>query len=440
MQVIRRTIAVAVTSLAVCALIGAAPDSSATMFRGGPRHLGYYDSSPPNLTTVLWRFRAKARILSSPAISDGSVFFGSDDGRIYRIRATDGVQMWSYQTGGPVRSSPAVANGLVIVGSSDGFVYALNETTGTLRWRFKTQGERRFTAPGIHGIQPSTEMMPDPYDLLTSSPVVENGTVYIGSGDHHIYAIDAAAGTLRWKFETGDVVHASPAIARGTVYVGSWDRYLYAIDARSGNLRWRFLTGDDRAIYNQIGVVGSAAVEKGRVYFGCRDSHFYALDAADGKLLWKHDQHGSWVIASPALANGLVFYTTSDQRKFFALDSLTGQERFTVSQGAFSFSSPSVAQDTVYFGAFDGRLYAVDTLSGKIVGTFSTDASQKSLPPHLDSAGALRIADFNEDDTLDGTMVALRRIMSLGSIVGSPVIANGVLFVGSTDGTMYAIT
>jgi eukaryotic-like serine/threonine-protein kinase len=436
MQIIRRTIA----SVAVCGLIGVAPNSSATMFRGGPRHLGYYDSSPPKLTAVLWRFRAKARILSSPAVSDGSVFFGSDDGSIYRVRSSDGVRIWSYETGGPVRSSPAVANGLVFSGSSDGFVYALDEKTGNVRWRFKTQGERRFTAPGIHGIRPSTEMMPDPYDLLTSSPTVENGTVYIGSGDHNIYAIDAGRGTLRWKFKTGDVVHASPAIADGTVYVGSWDRYFYAIDSRSGSLRWKFLTGDDRVIYNQIGIVGSAAVENGRVYFGCRDSHFYALDSSNGKLLWKHDQHGSWVIASPALANNSIFYTTSDQKKFFALDTRTGQERFTVSQGAFSFSSPSIAQNTAYFGAFDGRLYAVDTLSGKILGTFTTDASLQGLPPHLDSTGALRIADFSEDDTLDGTIVALRRIMSLGSIVGSPVIVDGVLFVGSTDGTMYAIT
>ena len=68
-------------------------------------------------------------------------------------------------------------------------------------------------------------MMPDPYDVFLSSPAVWNGTVYVGSGDHNVYAIDAQSGALRWKFVTGNIVHASPAVADGIVYIGSWDRY-----------------------------------------------------------------------------------------------------------------------------------------------------------------------------------------------------------------------
>ncbi len=166
--------------------------------------------------------------------------------------------------------------------SLDGNFYALDSTTGKLAWKFQTGGERRFTAPGIHGIRPKTEMMPDPFDVFLSSPAIANGVVYFGSGDHYVYALDAATGALKWKFLTGDVVHASPAVADGVVYIGSWDRFLYALNGESGTMLWRFETGDDKEIYNHVGIAGSAAVAKGTVYFGCRDGHFFAIDAKAG--------------------------------------------------------------------------------------------------------------------------------------------------------------
>jgi outer membrane protein assembly factor BamB len=410
------------------------------MFRGDAAHRGVYESSrPPSLTAAKWRFHTGGKIFASPTIANGVAYAGSGDGNLYAVRAGDGSLVWKFATQGPVNSSPAIAGGIVFFASLDGNVYAVNASDGRERWRFKTQGERRFTAPGIHGIIPSTEMMPDPFDVFLSSPTVAGAIVYIGSGDRHVYALDAATGMLRWKFTTGDVVHASPTVAGGVVYVGSWDRFLYALDARTGALRWKFQTGDDRKIYNQIGIPGSAAVDRGTVYFGCRDSFFYALDAATGKLRWKHDEHGSWVVASPAIQDGVVYFTTSDEKVFWALDAASGSPRFKVAYGAFAFSSPSIAAGVAYFGSFDGRLYGVDVRSGSVVARFSTDASIANLPSHLDAKGNLDLNGLYPDGTFEGTVVGLDRIYALGSIVGSPAIADGVLFIGSTDGTLYAL-
>jgi len=223
------------------------------------------------------------------------------------------------------------------------------------------------------------------------------------------------------------------------VYIGSWDRYLYALDARTGNVRWKFITGDDRDIYNQVGIASSAAVTGGTVYFGCRDSFFYALNAQNGALRWKHNEHGSWVIGSPAIANGTVFYTTSDEKRFWALNAATGAERFSVPYATFSFSSPSVAGNMAYFGAFDGRLYGVDADSGKVTARFSTDASRRNLPAHLNAKGEVDMSGFYPDNTFESVVAGLERVYSLGSIVSSPAIANGVLYVGSADGNVYAI-
>lgn len=411
----------------------------AQMFRGDPAHLGVYDSSAPALRSVKWRFQAKGPIVGSPVFSDGVVYVGSNDFWLYALDARNGSKMWSYRTHGPISSSPAVWNGAVFVASLDGYIYALDARTGAMKWRFRTEGERRFSAPGIHGLIPAKEMMPDPFDLFISSPVIAGDTLYIGSGDHNVYALDAVRGTLRWRFTTGDVVHASPAVSGGTVYIGSWDRYFYALDAATGAVRWRFITGDDQLIHNQIGITSSAAIANGIVYFGCRDSNLYALSARDGSLRWKHDEHGSWVVASPAVYEGSVFFTTSDERKFFALDALSGRERFSTAYGAFAYSSPSIAGGVAYFGTFDGELYAINTRSGEVVATFETDGARKYRAAHLDAHGNLDLGGFYPDPTLDGIIIGLDRIYRLGSIVGAPAIANGTLYIGSAEGTLYAL-
>jgi eukaryotic-like serine/threonine-protein kinase len=425
--------------------VEATPQQGGAMFRGDAAHLGLYASIAPSLKSVRWRFHTEGKIFASATVDRGLIFVGSTGGYEYAVRESDGTAVWRFATAGAVRSSAAASYGEVFFSSTDGNVYAVDEASGAEKWRFHTRGERRFTAPGIHGIEPRTELMPDPYDVFLSSPAVSDGVVYIGSGDHHVYALDARTGRLRWKFATGNVVHASPAIADGRVFIGSWDRYFYALNARTGTLVWKFATGDDRDIYNQVGIAGSAAVANGVVYFGCRDSHFYALNEHTGALIWKRNHHGSWVIASPAVADETVYYTTSDERKFYAVDAKTSRPRFTVEYGTFAYSSPAIAGTLAFFGSFDGTLYGVDVTTGKVAERFSTDASARQLRSHLDASGNLDLVSFYSGGisvrhpTLDDTILALNSLYGLGSIVGSPAIDSGTIFIGSTEGTLYAI-
>lgn len=414
-------------------------DAQLAMFRGGPSHEGVYASSAPTLRTVVWKFKTDGRVLSSPVAAGGVVYVGASDGSVYAIDATQGTQRWRFATRGPVASSPAVSGGLVYFSSVDGKVYAVDATTGTERWSFATKGERRFTAPGIHGAIPRTERMPDPFDVFLSSPTIVDGTLFIGSGDQHVYALDAATGALRWAFATGDVVHASPAVANGLVYVGSWDRNLYAIDASTGRERWRYTTGDDTVSYNQIGIASSAAVANGMVFVGGRDGHFHAVDAATGALRWKHDNRMGWTIASPAVRDGIVYFPTSDGTRFKALDAGTGAVKFDLANNAVSFSSPAIAGNTVFYGTSDGWLHAVDIRTGQFVAQFQTDGSKANLAPWQDSTGRFQSGRMYPDRTLDGMVIGMRTMFTVGSVLSSPTIADGVLYVGSTDGNVYAL-
>jgi outer membrane protein assembly factor BamB len=257
-------IGIAVASV-VC--VGAAHGQ--TMFRGDAAHAGAYrDAGPQKLHRVKWKFPTGDRVVSSPVYKDGVVYFGSDDGNVYAVNAADGLQLWKRNTGGPVPSTPAAVGDLVYVASYDGKFYAFDARTGATRWKFTTGGERRFEAKGIHGLLPRNQTIPDAFDVFLSSPVTAGGSVYFGSGDGNVYALDAMSGALRWKFQTNDVVHASPAYADGVVFFGSWDSYFYAVDAATGKEKWRFHGGEDPLIHNQVGFQSSAAVVGGVVYVG----------------------------------------------------------------------------------------------------------------------------------------------------------------------------
>jgi outer membrane protein assembly factor BamB len=422
-------------------LLSAAAAAEPAEFRGDARHAGVYPGGGvPVLHGVQWRFRAGAAILSSPAVSGGLVYFGSNDHNVYALDERTGALRWKFATKGRVTASPAVADGLVYVGSYDGKFYALDAASGALRWQFATAGERRFSAPHLHGAEPAGEVMPDPFDVFLSSPALAGGRVYFGSGDGNVYALDAASGALKWQFKTGNVVHASPAVAEGVVYVGSWDSYFYALDAAGGALRWKFKTGEDPRINNQVGIQSSAVIADGTVYFGCRDSNLYALDAATGAWRWAFSTHGSWVVTSPAVRAGVVYFATSDSGTLHALDAKSGAPLFALSFAHWPFfSSPALAGDYLYLGSHAGKLIAVDLKGRAVAWSFATDGAQKNAAALTKDDGTpnyeAAFSDFFYDDMVSGA----QRMLSVGAVLSSPAIDGATLYFGSFDGELYAI-
>jgi eukaryotic-like serine/threonine-protein kinase len=409
-------------------------------FRGDAVHAGSsHDEGPRQFHRVKWMFQTGDRIVSSPVHADGVIYFGGDDGNIYAVDAADGRQLWKRRTGGPVAATPAVADGILYVGSYDGKFYALDARTGMPRWKFTTAGERRFEAKGLHGMQPKNQTIADPFDVFLSSPVLGGGNVFFGSGDGSVYALDAASGNLKWRFQTGDVVHASPAYSDGVLYFGSWDSYFYAIDARTGAEKWRFHGGEDAVIHNQVGFQSSPAVVNGVVYTGCRDSNLYAIDAATGREKWRFNAAGSWVISSPAVTRGKVIFGTSDSSLYLVLDAETGKPIARQQGKAYVFSSPTVAGNLVYVGILNGTLEARDLDTGNLVWEFQTEASRRN-------AGWVLTADRKFNGSMlfwtswrETPIVATVQQFGVGSIFSSPLVVGGVVYFGSADGNLYAL-
>jgi eukaryotic-like serine/threonine-protein kinase len=410
-------------------------------FRGDPQHPGVYETAPlAKFTQVKWKFQTKAKVFSSPAVVGDTAYIGSADHRLYAIDISTGKERWQFKTGSGNPSSPAVAGGKVYFLSYDGNCYAVDAATGKERWKFQTGGEHRFAAKHLHGSQPASETMPDPFDVYLSSPLVFQGAVYFGSGDGNIYSLDAGSGKLKWKFQTGNVVHASPVISGGILYIGSWDSYFYALDAATGREKWRFKTGEDPDIHNQVGIQSSAVVADGLVYFGCRDSNLYALDAATGEKKWAFNNKGSWVIASPIVYEGKLYFATSDSGMFHALDAKTGAPIFTMKfSGWPTFASPAIAGNMLYAGSQSGKLFAIDLKEQKTVWEFATDGQQKNGATYTKADGTPNYEAAFAGDFYDDMVVGVDKLMTVGAIYSSPVVVNGVIYFGSTDGAVYAL-
>jgi len=121
------------------------------------------NSTAPNTNQTLWKFHTGGPV-DSPVVSDGVVYFGSLDDKVYALNASNGALIWNYTTGANVLSPSAVAEGMVFVGSYDGKVYAMEASRCRLIWNYLTGG------------------------TVVSSPAVAGGMVYVGSYDHVVYA------------------------------------------------------------------------------------------------------------------------------------------------------------------------------------------------------------------------------------------------------------
>src|ERR1700674_1365913 len=261
-----------------------------------------------------------------------------------------------------------------------------------------------------------------------SSPAVVNGVVYFGSGDSNVYALNAHTGARIWNYTTGLVAGTSPAVADGVVYIGSWDNNLYALNAHTGAKVWTQSISD---------VLSSPAVANGAVYVGSEDGNIYALNARTGAKLWSYQTGSCCGVSSPAVANGVVYIGSAD-RNIYALNARTGAKLWSYSTGDPIFSSTAVANGLVYFGVGS----SIDALSAQtcnLLWSYETGGCCEESSPAV-ANGVVYVG------SADGNLYALNartgaRLWNYptGTTVGSsPAVANGVVYVGSDDSNLYA--
>lgn len=188
-------------------------DESGNIYFGASDSMFYSLSSDGNLR---WKVKLDEWVDSAAALaSDGSVYVGCDDGNLAAI-SKEGKILWKYYLHAEISSSPAIANGLVYAGSEDGILYGL-DSAGKEQVKFKAKNR-----------------------ILVSSPLVTGGgEVIIGAEDHNVYAINPD-GSLKWKYLTDtEEAFTSPPMAdsNGNIYLATPDKKIISLDF-GGQKRW----------------------------------------------------------------------------------------------------------------------------------------------------------------------------------------------------------
>ncbi|HKP13405.1 MAG TPA: PQQ-binding-like beta-propeller repeat protein, partial [Blastocatellia bacterium] len=383
------------------AIIGALAINAAAewpMYQRDAAHTGYAAASRINAGNVTdlnqaWSYQTGGIVTATPVVSNGMVYAGSWDGRMYALREGDGQLVWSLDAGQAtdncgatygIDSTAAVVNGRLYFGAADCSMYSVNAANGNVVWR-KQLGD---AAQGWH---------------LWSSPLVFDGKVYVGLASHcdHpcvrgvVICLSAADGSELWRTYTapesgtGAGVWSSFAVdpQRRLVFVASGnfcegtDTYgdsILAFNADSGAIVWHFKNeARDRDVENLdfgaspvlFDVSGLPALA-----VGSKDGYSYAVRRDTGELMWAtrvSDGSGTaGIISSAAAANGKIYFgagETDGTGKVVALDQRFGQIVWEQRQPSQVLGAAAVANGVVFIGGGDDRLRAYDAETGALL-------------------------------------------------------------------------
>jgi outer membrane protein assembly factor BamB len=273
---------------------------SSPTLSGGLVYFGSGDGNVYALDTATgqqkWKFKTGDVVHASPAVANETVYIGSWDSYLYALDAATGTQKWRFKTGEDpkihnqvgLQSSPAVADGMVYVGCRDSNLYAVDAATGEKKWAYNNKGS-----------------------WVIGSPAVHNGKVYFATSDSALFhVVDARTGVEAYSLAFTWPMFSSPAIAGNTLYIGTHEGKLMAIDIADQKLSWTFQTDASKEsgpkytlpngkpnynaafadfFYDDVvvgvdkllsvgAILSSPVIVEKAIYFGSTDGNLYALE------------------------------------------------------------------------------------------------------------------------------------------------------------------
>jgi outer membrane protein assembly factor BamB len=207
---------------------------------------------------TIWKRDLPGRAESSPVIVDRTVYFGCENGELFAMSTGKGQVRWSTPLGGAIKAAPAYYGGKLFVGDYGGYMNAVDAKTGDLVWQSGSLG------PGFGGS-----------GAFYSTPAVAYGRVYAGNNDAH-------------------TKHSPP-----TVFIGSFDGNVYALDAKDGSVRWSRSAGGQ--------VIGSLSAIGDIVYVAeFTDKTTSGFMMRSGKRVFRYP-YGTY---TPVISDGRRIYLT----------------------------------------------------------------------------------------------------------------------------------
>jgi len=340
---------------------------------------------------------ATRRLNATPVIMENRLFVMDTEGRVSAFDATTGSPLWQRTIAVEGEGSrPAfgggvsVMDGRAFVTTGFGVAVALDAGNGAEIWR---------------------TVLPTP---LRGAPGVDAGRVFVTTQDGQLSALNAQTGAISWQanatVEPAAILGpGGPALALDTVVAGFASGELFALRVENGRTVWQdhlARTGRTTALGALSGIAASPVIDRGRVFAIGHGGRMVALELSTGQRVWEREfagvntpwAAGDWVFAVTVEAE-LVALTRADGkiRWVTQMDRWNNPKRLT---GGIEWFGPVLAGDRLFLLSSDSRMVTVSPTSGEILSTTRLRAPAY-LPPVV-ANGMLYIL------TDDGTLTAYR--------------------------------
>jgi outer membrane protein assembly factor BamB len=296
---------------------------------------------------------------------------GDDAGIVHALSLADGKEAWTFKTEGSIEATPLIQGGVCYIGSSDAFLYALDAATGKLKWKYETGDKILGGANHVAG--------------------PEGERIVVGSYDNSLHCLEAATGKVIWKHETDNYINGTPAITgRGDVVFGGCDAMIHVVQLSDGK--------GLRQIDSDAYIASSVAMIDGLGYVGNYGNIVLAFDPKGGEVKWKYRDRNFPYFSSAAVTKDRVVIGGRDKR-LHCIDRATGEAVWQFQTRGQVDSSPVICRDAILVGSQDGRFYCVSLADGKERWKYDVGAP----------------------------------------VTASPAVSDGLIVVGAEDGTVIAL-
>lgn len=321
-------------------------------YHGGYALDGVADQAPPDAPVLLWRYKAGARVHSTPLVAGGRIYTAHSKGGVAAL-GPDGKELWTAQLGKDPFKAPMIhVAGTLVMGSEAGTLYALDAASGKEKWTYAV-------GDSVQGSANRVEL-----------PGGKVGVIALSQSDGSLHCVDLEAGKLQWKTPEFERCDGSPSALGGRVVLGSCASALHVYDtAKPGKPADIDLGGDSQ-------VAGGVALSGGQAFAGTRGGKLVAADVAAGTILWTNNDSKKEAYATPAVGAKLVVFATDDG-KVYGADRATGKTLWSTDTGGAP-GSPVIAGNRVVVTS-SGTLLILDLETGKKI--WSTEVSDDATPP-----------------------------------------------------------
>ena len=315
----------------------------------------------------------------SPAIADGNVYIGCDDGKVYCLAEKTGRVIWQRDIGAQVRGKPIVTGDRVYVASRKGTILSLQSKDGAPKWThdckslveggpilFKDSLYVATEAGSIHRIlldSGKEKWKTTGASQIISAPAIDGERVFIGDIGGLFLAYSLADGKKLWQFRTGNKLVARPAISGNYVLVPGMDDHLYALSRKSGIVSWRKSLGSIPGGMTVIEGVATGPNSKPRslLYAALtkkEESLLLCANSRSGATMWTTPLPTT-VQGEPAVAEGRVYIGGTDG-KIYCFNADDGTRLWSMNTGSEIRGGPAASGTAVFVANYHGSLYRIE--------------------------------------------------------------------------------